>query len=238
MCDTLSPVSRSLALSLLAASLAVTSVASAQGFVQQRDPRRPPPLAAAGGCELWVGDIHGNDPSAEITVQICSDGDVVTGTFLWSSLESGWDRRTFEGRWGADRATLAARDTAMLEVHPLNGWRLCTADRYDLRRVSPTRLEGTYESASCHDHGNLAMNLREGSSVGPMLPIAPSPGAYTRGTTRTRLWERLSCSASPHGRTAPSPFAGVALAAGLTVGVARRRRRGPRGSQGTVIPSA
>jgi MYXO-CTERM domain-containing protein len=228
-------VSRSLALSLV---LAVTSVASAQGFVQQRDPRRPPPLAAAGGCELWVGDIHGNDPSAEITVQLCSDGDAVTGTFLWSSLESGWDRRTLEGRWGADRATLTAHDTAMLEVHPLNGWRLCTADRYDLHRVSPTRLEGTYESASCHDHGNLAMNLREGSSVAPLLPIAPSPGAYTHGATRNRLWDRLGCSASPRGHKDPSRVAYVTLAAVLFVGLARRRRRGLNEAQGTVIPSA
>jgi hypothetical protein len=71
--------------SLLASLLLSSALAQAQGTVQLRDPRRPPPLEALPQCELWRGHIAGNDPTAEATLQLCTTGDDVTGVFLWTA---------------------------------------------------------------------------------------------------------------------------------------------------------
>ncbi len=146
-------------ISILALGIwSIESTAMAQGAVQELGPRHAIAAVEEEVCELWRGDIHGNDPSAEISVRLCARGTRVVGTFIWSSRESGYDRRAMEGEWRNDGALFVGRDSAMLESHPLNGWTLCTADAYSLRRVSADRLEGTYTSERCRDHGRLAMN--------------------------------------------------------------------------------
>jgi hypothetical protein len=202
---------------------------SAQGFVREGAPR-PSARTEETRCETWRGDIHGNDPSASIVVELCTEGTKVTGTFSWSSRESGRDRRALVGEWRNDGTLLVARDTAMLEAHPLNGWTLCTADAYTLRRISAERLEGYYHSERCHDRGNLAMT-RLGAEPRPLaakislaspparaahvqIPLAIVPGAHS-----------ARCSASPgmsHESASAHWFALVAIFC-----VTRARRRQP-----------
>nr|MBK7064220.1 hypothetical protein [Deltaproteobacteria bacterium] len=202
-------------LSLIALSLLLLpALSGAQGTVQLRDPRRPPPLEPPPECELWRGHIAGNDPSAEATLQICTSGDSVHGVFLWSSLESGWNRRTFVGQWLDARQGLELRDTAMLENHPAHGWRLCLGDRYALRRVSDTELTGEFWSQACNDHGTIRITRL---SEAPALADAmPSPTPMTRRSEPAPRRRLLSCDAAPGGATAPGAWLwgwGLALAA-------------------------
>lgn len=206
---------------ILGCSLALTSVASAQGTVQARDSRRPPPLQRTERCEVWEGTISGNDPTAQASMQVCrAEGPRVTGMFLWSSLQSGWNRRAFEGEWSADGQTLTLRDTRMIESHPLNGWMLCTADRYVLRRSAATRLDGTYDSDGCTDHGTLTMTLRGEGEI-PTRP--PSVDPPTRADA-PRRHARCQCDAAP--RTSTRGFAAaLAMFAVASRALSRRASR-------------
>lgn len=198
----------------LATLLCASALAHAQGTVQMRDPRRPPPLEPPPECELWRGHIAGNDPSAEATLQLCTTGDEVSGVFLWSSLESGWDRRTFIGQWLDAKRRLVLHDTAMLENHPANGWRLCLADRYDLRRVSDAELAGEFWSQACNDHGTMSITRLaqppppELTSPGPSPAPTPAP-PRDEPVRRRRV---LGCDAAPTRSPGGAPMLwGVAL---------------------------
>ncbi len=199
--------------------------AGAQGTVMQQDPRRPPPMEQVTGCEIWQGFIAGNDPTAEAWVELCAEGEHVTGVFQWSSLESGWDRRALAGDWTEDHTVLTLRDTQMLEVHPRNGWTLCTADRYDLRLTAPGRVEGSYVSAACHDRGTIRMTFRnriagpDGSLPSP-LPTTPATASTESPQSTHRAG--LRCTAQP-GRGASAPWPLTLVALGLAA--ARRRRQ-------------
>lgn len=154
--------------------------AGAQGVVRERDPRHPAPLSAALGCELWQGTVAGNDPRGEATLQLCTEGTVVTGVFHWSSPEAGWDRRSLGGRWDAARARFELRDTAMLEAHPAVGWRLCMADQYSLTLTPQGTLEGVFASHDCDDTGRLVLRRARhatgptDASIGLATPAPPS----------------------------------------------------------------
>lgn len=206
----------------LTAALSLASgLADAQGTVQARDPRRPPPLERTARCEVWEGTIAGNDPTAQASMQVCAgEGLAVTGVFLWSSLQSGWDRRAFVGAWSADGASLTLRDTHMIESHPMNGWMLCTADRYELRRTVPTRLDGTYDSAGCSDHGRISLLLR---GEGTLAERPPTPAADVVPEPPRPARPRCRCDAGP---TPPPGLAPLCLA---FVAIALRRRRFGRG---------
>lgn len=210
------------ALTLCLALALAPRLAHTQGTVQARDPRRPPPLEQSERCEVWEGTISGNDPTAQASMQVCAgEGLRVTGVFLWSSLQSGWDRRAFEGEWSADRNTLTLRDTHMIESHPMNGWMLCTADRYDLRRAVPTRLDGTYESAGCSDRGSLSLLLR-GQGLIPDRPAnADGDAAPPTPEPERRRHARCACGTAP--TASPGALAACALVASIAL---RRRRRG------------
>lgn len=205
----------------------IAGSAMAQGAVQELAPRHT--LATAVDdevCELWRGDIHGNDPSAEISVRLCTRGTRVVGAFSWSSHESGSDRRAIEGEWRNGGALFVGRDTAMLESHPLNGWTLCTADAYSLRRVSPDRLEGTYTSERCRDHGQLSMTRVATPPAKPAAEprdevVPPAVAAHvSRVTVRAHTGR---CSASPGVSVRPGAWF-FALGAAI-VGASQRRRR-------------
>lgn len=216
-------------LTLVGVGLLGGATASAQGIVQERE-HRPPPMAEAEGCTLWRGDIHGNDPSAEITVRLCTRGDRVTGSFVWSSLESGWNHRTLEGEWRDGQTLLVARDTAMVESHPLHGWTLCTADSYVLRVVGEGRLEGSYASERCHDHGRLTMTQREAPPAPAAAQAKPSPA--TQGPTVLPHYELTPgarhaiarCSARPGSVGSNGVWGALAGIVGLAL-VSRRRAR-------------
>ncbi len=216
-----------LAAALSLATLIHAASSMAQGTVQDHGARHALALASDEACEVWRGDIHGNDPSAEITVRLCTRDGHVTGTFSWSSRESGWDRRALEGEWRDDGALLVARDTSMLEVHPLNGWTLCTADAYSLRRVSPDRLEGTYTSERCRDHGALAMTrvpapVAKPSEAPPPRPVA-APLVNARVAHAVSHAGVANCSASPGATRAPGAW--MLVVGGAMLALARRRVR-------------
>jgi hypothetical protein len=194
--------------------------AQGQGFVRLRGLRHPPDALPAR-CETWLGDIEGNDPSARIVVELCLRDGRVTGTFFWSSAISGWDRRALEGEWRDGGYTLTARDTAMLEAHPLHGWTLCTSDSYVLRRVSADRLEGVYSSSECRDQGRLSLTRRA-------LPASPAPAPVSvpphfGPLSPAAHLSAFHCSATPRlSRDHTLAWASVAF---TTVCVPRRRRR-------------
>lgn len=203
------------------AILSAAASARAQGTVQMQDPRRPPPLSRTARCEVWAGTVSGNDPTAQASMQVCADdGARVRGVFLWSSLQSGWDRRAFEGEWSADGQTLTLRDTHMIESHPMNGWMLCTADRYDLRRVVPTRLEGSYLSAGCGDRGTLSLALQGEGEIA--TSPAPSPAPSTSAPTRRAA--RCGCAVPGLSRAGGGGLYGL-LALGMAGWVSRRGAR-------------
>ena len=206
------------------AILSAAATAGAQGTVQMQDPRRPPPLSRSARCEVWAGTVSGNDPTAQASMQVCAeDGARVRGVFLWSSLQSGWDRRAFEGEWSADGQALTLRDTHMIESHPMNGWMLCTADRYDLRRVVPTRLEGSYVSAGCSDRGTLSLAL-QGEGEMASSP-APTPTAVTPARP-PRAPARCGCAVpgqSPGGDGALCGLVVLGMAGWVSRRGARRR---------------
>ncbi len=213
-------------ISILALGIwAIAGSAFAQGAVQDVAPRRALAPVADEVCETWRGDIHGNDPSAEITVRLCTLDGHVTGTFAWSSHESGSDRRSIEGDWRNDGALFVGRDTAMLEAHPLHGWTLCTADAYSLRRVSPDRLEGTYTSERCRDHGQLAMTLvptpAAKPDAAPPARIAP-PATAARAARVSFHTTEARCSATPGVPSTPGAWV-FALGAVLACVSLRRR---------------
>lgn len=202
------------------AILSTAATARAQGTVQMHDPRRPPPLTRTTRCEVWAGTVSGNDPTAQASMQVCAeDGARVRGVFLWSSLQSGWDRRAFEGEWSADGQSLTLRDTHMIESHPMNGWMLCTADRYDLRRVVPTRLEGSYLSAGCSDRGTISLALQGDGEIA--TTPAPPPSTSSPAPPPTRSAARCGCTVPglPRGRG----DAALGLAVMVVVGCVSRR---------------
>ncbi|MFO0629211.1 MAG: hypothetical protein U0325_26790 [Polyangiales bacterium] len=199
--------------------LSATWTARAQGTVQMHDPRRPPPLSRTERCEVWAGTVSGNDPTAQASMQICAEGGArVRGVFLWSSLQSGWDRRAFEGEWSPDGQGLTLRDTHMIESHPMNGWMLCTADRYDLRRVVPTRLEGSYLSAGCSDRGTLSLSLQgEGE-----MATTPTPAPPPVGATPPPVRRASGCGCTVP--AAPPRYGALAMLAMMGIGLRFSRR--------------
>lgn len=208
-------------LALVVGALLVPGAASPQGFVQERGPRRAVTLEPSELCETWRGDIHGNDPSAVIVVELCTRGTHVRGSFFWSSAASGWDRRALEGEWRDGGSTLEARDTAMLESHPQHGWTLCAADAYSLRRVSADRLEGTYASDRCRDHGRLGMTRSVAAPVPAAKRVAPPP--VTHAPSPAARHGAARCSATPGLATPASPA--LAATCALALLAMRRRRR-------------
>ncbi len=213
------------AVSLVALTTSVAPPAAA--FVQDRAPRGARHATnVEETCETWHGDIEGNDPTARIVVELCTRGGRVRGTFFWSSGVSGWDRRAMEGEWREDGAVLAARDTAMLEAHPLHGWTLCTSDAYTLRRTSDDRLEGSYTSTRCHDRGRLAMTRHaperaaKKDAVSKAHAAAPSVPPLTAQGARTVA----RCSATPGMGTGRGGLA--LLLAALAMACARRDQSG------------
>ncbi len=203
-------------------SLLFAGSAQGQGFVRENGPRRPTD-PAPNACETWLGDIEGNDPSARIVVELCARAGRVTGTFFWSSAVSGWDRRALEGEWRDGGHTLAARDTAMLEAHPLHGWTLCASDSYTLRRTGADRLEGVYTSAACRDRGRLSLTRRPLPPSPSHRPVAPPPQLAAFSPASHHAVAR--CSATPGvGGAEGGGFAAVALGAACAA-MARRRAR-------------
>ena len=120
--------------------------------------RRPPPVQAQNGCELWRGTFSGNDPSVLVEARLCTDTQGrVTGVVQWSSLKSGFNEREVAGIRDAAR-DIELHDLSFLQYHPKFLWKFCLIDRYTLDTDGPDHLVGSYESQACSD--NAQMNLR------------------------------------------------------------------------------
>lgn len=149
--------------------------------VEADDLRRPPPLAPKSRCDLWRGEASGGndsvDATVEITVQICPDGERLTGTLQWSSLVSGWGKYTLAGL--QDSAQVKLWDVEKVEIRPKPGWRFCDDTQYRFRREGSNRLVGGYVSKDCDDTGDMVL-VREGTAPAgasgePSEPPAPPP---------------------------------------------------------------
>lgn len=155
----------------LGVALVVATAASARA-------ERPPPLPAQAGCELWIGDASGNDPTVRLNARLCPAGDGrVTGLMQWSSLRSGWNVREVDGAWTPGGARLVMRDVRITEERPNPGWRFCAVDRWELARVGD-ELRGEYRSQACSDHARVT--LRRVPSPDPaqepgVTPPGPAP---------------------------------------------------------------
>ena len=122
--------------------------------------RRPAPLVAPEGCELWVGTVSGNDPSVKVELVLCPEGNAVRGTLQWSSTLSGSNVRDVQGSWDASRRSLTLRDLRVRDQHPEPGWRFCVVDDYRLTRTPGGALHGTYFSSACRDRARVRLQRR------------------------------------------------------------------------------
>jgi hypothetical protein len=132
---------------------------------------------ARAECTVWEGQLTDKWPgAATIKLTICpdaEDADHVTGVIYYNDPDSGWDRRSLEGEWAEDHTHLRLADTTMLEMHPKSGWRLCTADSYELD-LSDDELSGTFDSTDCDDDGELSLGLVQPAAVEITAPPAPT----------------------------------------------------------------
>ncbi len=117
--------------------------------------QHPALMSDKAGCTSWVGHLEGsNDPEARIQLQLCPNGEAITGKMQWSSLVSGWSVRSIEGSWNTSHTELRLRDIELLEDRPEPGWTFCTVDAYRLS-ISGETMTGTYVSESCNDRATL-----------------------------------------------------------------------------------
>jgi len=134
---------------------------------------RPEPLREEEGCELWVGTASGNDPSVLVELHICPQGSGVAGHLQWSSTRSGWNRRAVQGAWEGG-TLLSLSDLRLVENRPLGSWYFCLIDSYELRRVGPDRLAGSYRSVACRDNARMNLRRRDGATAGSQ-PTGEAP---------------------------------------------------------------
>lgn len=207
---------------LFGAFAASAGLAHAQSFAHQRN--RPPVLAPQPGCRTWRGTSSGNDPSTLIQIRLCpapgrQDG-FFTGELVWSSDNSGWNRRQVSGTQSHDGLRLTLRDDRILEERPNPTWRFCTVDRYDLVVASDGSVSGSYDSAACTDHGVLNLQPVTDSNAPPLNPNpnltqteAPRPKSRAQGCMK-------GCSVTP-----TSSWRGFAITVAASLLVLRVIRR-------------
>lgn len=198
---------------------------------------RPPLLPAQQGCELWLGQAHGNDPSVRVNLRLCpTEGGGLSGELQWSSLESGHNVRAVVGSRQGDKLIL--RDERIVEEHPEPGWRFCTIERYELTR-SGSRLTGTYHSRACNDEATVELSLITGAGTGAATGTGTETGVGTEMEARTGMEAGETETQTHSGSTttetasgcacrvesvfAPSPIALLLVLVPLLI---RRRARG------------
>jgi MYXO-CTERM domain-containing protein len=130
-------------------------------------------MESEAGCELWLGDASGNDPTVRLQMRLCPEGDGLRGEVQWSSLRSGWSVRAVSGRREGDSVEL--RDDRIVEERPEPGWVFCTVDRWSLARRGD-RMDGRYTSAACQDSASVRLTLMvEEGGPGTTPPATPPP---------------------------------------------------------------
>jgi hypothetical protein len=108
-----------------------------------------------GGCELWHGDIWGNDPNVKTRLMVCRRKDQLCGELEWTG-QSGHNVRQLVG--AVDGDALELKDVRFIVDRPRGGWRFCLIGRYRLK-TSPKSgaLEGRYVSTACRDEAELTL---------------------------------------------------------------------------------
>ena len=177
---------------------------------QPDNPHRPPLLAPATNCELWLGEATGgNDPTIRLSARLCPRGARITGEVQWSSLTSGWNERSIEGSWVGDQLIL--KDLAVVAEAPNPGWRFCTIDAYTLNRQGAAELVGQYTSAMCRDQADVHLTLQDSEST--VLSPPEPPAVETPAEEADR--RTPGCQAIPAG-------GGLLWLVALGVGLRRR----------------
>lgn len=105
-------------------------------------------------CRCWTGTSEGNDRVA-MTVYLCREDKVVTGTFDWRGSQSGHSVRDLEGK--VTRKGLKLHDVAMPVDEPNPPWRFCLIDEYDLDWGAHAELHGSYRSRACFDVAEIEL---------------------------------------------------------------------------------
>ena len=154
---------------------------------------RPALMESQAGCELWLGDASGNDPTVRLQMQLCPDGDALRGEVQWSSLQSGWSVRAVSGRREGDSVEL--RDDRIVEERPEPGWVFCTVDRWSLVRRGD-RMEGTYASATCRDSASVRLTLMVDTAGQGTVPPGPPATPLPSTPPATPLPSNAACDTS------------------------------------------
>ena len=194
------------------------------GLVLAQIQATPPRHAFEPGCEVWSGEVRGNDTGA-VVVTLCP-GPVAGsahGTYSWKSPRTGTCLRAIEGSWVGDR--FVGKDVRIVEEHPEPSWRpgeawtFCMVDEYDLVK-NAEHLEGTFVARDCPDRGTIRL-LRDRSAVVALPP--PPPAAEERPPPPETPRGCLSqCGVAP---TSSPTAIGVLALAWLSLRIAVRRRR-------------
>lgn len=214
---------------LVWAAVLLGSARSEAQITQDRDPRRPPALEPTVSCDVWRGTSAGNDPTQEVEMRLCetSAGSLeVRGEIQYSSLNSGWTRRSFVGARTPDRAHLTLRELVMLDDRPNPNWRFCLVDRYDLTPVGADAMTGEYVSRACSDHGRMSMRLFARSTSPDVTPPPQLPSHSPQPNAPTPR-RRFGCACRPYDNRDASPLRALWA---LGVLFAWRRARRARGA--------
>ncbi len=109
---------------------------------------------ASGQCATFKGTSDGNDPSQQVTFNLCRRGDRLEG-IKTSEGEAGRSVYVLEGRL-IDDETFKMQITSVLEDEPAPGWISCSDDVFNLRwDAGADALTGHYVSVECEDRAAL-----------------------------------------------------------------------------------
>lgn len=104
-------------------------------------------------CARYEGMLRGNDPGVTAALEVCREGDALTGTLQWQSPHSGSNVRLVAGTMHGDEMRL--HDVKLLEAAPNPQWRFCTIDAYRLTVGDDGGLSGHYVSTACRDRAQV-----------------------------------------------------------------------------------
>ena len=123
---------------------------------------QPGDLAPQKNCEIWSGTVSGNDPSVQVQLRLCANGnDALSGVLQWASERSGWSQRAIAGAYdNATKVEMTLHDEKFLEYRPNPLWKFCLIDQYKLRRDGDDLL-GAYFSKSCNDRAYVTLHRKQ-----------------------------------------------------------------------------
>lgn len=132
--------------------------------VRRPRPRPTPRPGPVAPCEQWAGSSSGNARFTVLLV-LCTAGEEVSGTILFTDHAGSSTRRAVAGAWNAGRLEL--RQTSVVNEVISPAWRRAgqywcrTASSFAFEAAGADRLEGGYDSPGC-DHGAISLTRVRG----------------------------------------------------------------------------